>query len=160
LDTAEKIVQVPMGFLENAVRYIGLNSALIKRAMADRATLMTGQKQAMDVRDVVLSALVEKRAVAKDRQEECRVMLGSHAETLKLLKAAADKIGELSSECERLRGMPKHSQANGDAVDAAAAGVSGHTKKGEYNSLEDPVAGRRTSQIKESDKALLALIGK
>jgi hypothetical protein len=148
-------IVVPSTLLDNMVRYVEVSSLTAKRAIDEVETHRQAQKRASDLRQPLLDHMVQHGVVAAGQKEAAVAMLGSHAETLQLLKAAVDKIVELK--------MVKKGGDPGTATDPAEAGVaagSAYEKQGEYNSLTHPVVGHKTSFVKESDRPLLAQIGK
>jgi hypothetical protein len=74
-------------------------------------------------------------------------MLGSHAETLQLLKWATEELYKARTQ--------KQAGDLGVGVDDTAGGGPA---AGEYDSLNDPVVGRQTSMKKASDRALLKVL--
>lgn len=149
-------VIVPSSLLDNVIQYVEVSSMTAKRAIDEVETHRQAQKRASDLRSALLDHMLKSGVVAEHQKQAAEAMLGSHAETMQLLKAAVDKIVELKGGTKRLAGDV------GEAVDPASVGLSGgwYSKQGEYNSLEDPIVGRRTTMVKESDKPLLALIGR
>lgn len=148
-------IVVPSALLDNMVQYVEVSSLTAKRAIDEVETHRQAQKRASDLRVPLLDHMISVGVVSGEQKKAAEAMLGSHAETLQLLKAAVDKIAELKGQVKKAGDEP------GQAIDDPnrAAG-NGHTKEGEYNSLTHPVVGHRTAFVKESDKPLLALIGK
>lgn len=147
---------VPSALLDNVVKFVEVSSLTAKRAIDEVEVHRQAQKRASDLREPLLDYMVKSGVVVPQSRDGAAAMLSSHAETMSLLKAAVDKIVEL-------KGLSKKAGDSGEAVDPATLGLpggSGATKAGEYNSLTHPVVGHKTAFVKESDKPLLALIGK
>lgn len=159
-------ISVPSAMLDQVVHYVEVSSLLGKRALDEVEVHRQSQKRASDLRGPLLDYMVEVGVVSGQQKEAAAAMLGSHAETLQLLKAAVDKLAAFKKHVKTAGDEP------GQAVDAAgnpaSNGAAPHakegslplTKEGEYDSLNDPFVGRHTSFIKESDRKLLAGIGK
>lgn len=155
-------ITVPSSLLDNMIRYVEVSSFLGKRALDEIEVHRRAQKRASDLRGALLNYMIDVGVVAKHQKEAAAAMLNSHAETMQLLKSAVDKLVAFKS------GRAKSAGDNGEAVDPGSLGLNGGyvpgngplTKEGEYDSLNDPVVGRKTSFVKASDRPLLALIGK
>jgi hypothetical protein len=105
---------------------------------------------------VLLDHMLKSGVVDAGQKQAAEAMLGSHAETMQLLKASVDKIVEMKG------GLTKRG-GDGEAVDGASLGLANgrsQSEPGGYNSLTDPFVGQKTAYVKESDRPLLALIGK
>jgi hypothetical protein len=148
------MVQVPAALLDQQLAFVSLASATVKKALEEVGVSRQAQKRAADLRAPLLAHMIQAGVVRPQQKEAAEAMLGSHAETLQLLKAATDKITELRSE----KKAAVEPGAAGDGTPTAPP--PGEKNGSDYNSLTDPNVGRRTTLVKESDKPLLALIGK
>lgn len=140
---------VPERTLDKVVKYVEVSSALTKRALDQNAVLRAGQEKAASLRAPLLKHMIDAGVVAPHQKEAAEVMLGSFDSSLQLLKSAVDKIVELKAELQKQAGEPGKSE--GDEKQAS---------DGTFDSLTNPHVGQRTSLVRESDKKLLALIGK
>ena len=132
------------------VKFAELSSATIKRALDETNVHRAAQKQAADLRPATLEFMVTNGLIDADQKTAADAMLASHASTLNLLKTAGEKIVELKKELAAKTaelGAPAEKQAG----DEGAA-------PGSYNSLDDPFVGRRTSEKKASDQAILKVL--
>ena len=148
---------VPSTLLDNVIQFVEVSSLTAKKAIDEVETHRQAQKRAGDLRGALLDHMIKSGVVADHQRQAAEAMLGSHAETMQLLKAATDKIVELKGA------VTKKAGDNGEAVDPSSLGLPGgrgYTQPGDYNSLTHPVVGEKTAFVKESDKPLLALIGK
>ncbi len=133
------------------VNYVAVSSALTKRALDELSVHRASQEKAATLRPDLLKRMLEVGAVGEHQKQAAEAMLGSHAETLNLLKLAIDKIGQLQSQAQ------KQASDLGQGVDAGEAGVSPKLA-GDYDSLTDGYVGRKTSQRKASDAAILSVL--
>lgn len=150
-------IVVPSTLLDNVIQFVEVSSLTAKRAIDEVEVHRQQQKRAADLRMALLDHMVKSGVIAENQKQSADAMLCAHAETMQLLKAAVDKIVELKGS------ITKKAGENGEAVDPGEVGVAAggtYQKTGEYNSLNDPMVGRRTSFVKESDRPLLALIGR
>lgn len=148
-------ITVPSSLLDTVIQYVDVSSVTAKRAIDEVGIYRQNQKRASDLRSTLLEHMLKSGVVAEGQKQAADAMLGSHAETMQLLKAAIDKIVELKGH------VKKAAQEPGQAVDEAGIAAGGsYQKVGEYNSLTYPVVGHKTAFVKESDKPLLAQIGK
>lgn len=136
-----------------ALNYVAVSSALTKKALDELSVHRASQQKAAAARPELLKRMIEVGAVAEHQKQAAEAMLGSHAETLGLLKMAVERIAKLKEQTQ------KQASDLGQAVDPKEAGVSGEAKlAGDYDSLTDPHVGRKTSQKKASDVAILRVL--
>ena len=133
-----------------AVNYVAVSSALTKRALDELSVHRTGQEKAASLRPDLLKRMLEVGAVAEHQKEAAEAMLASHAETMNLLKLAVDKIAALQAQ--------KRASDLGEGVDAGEVDATSAKEAGDYDSLNDNYAGRRTSRRKASDLAILSVL--
>ena len=150
MNTQNNVV-VPSALLDNTIQFVEVSSMMAKRAYDEVQVHRQAQKQASDLAGPVLDFLLKAGIVAPNQKEAAAAMLGSHATTLSLLKSAGEKIVEL-------KGIVKKA-GDGELGEPAGEG-SGPAQAGDYNSLTSCFVGEKTAKLKESDKALLKLIGK
>jgi hypothetical protein len=156
LSATAPVFQVPAAVLDGVVGYIEVSSALTKRALDEVGVHRSTQEKAAALRPALLNHMVANKVCTAEQKQAADAMLGAHDTTLQLLKAAVDKIAELNAYVAQLKGGTKAAGDLGQGVDdGQAAG-----QPGEYNSLTSPMVGEKTANVKESDKALLRLIGR
>lgn len=135
-------------FLDNTVTFVEVSSAFTKRAADELGVHRQAQVKAASLRPSLLQHMLDNKVVTEQQKEAAEVMLGSHAETMNLLKAAVDKIVEL----------------NGKLAEKTASNLGGPEKTASkkdaptYDSLTDPIVGRKTGEKKASDIALEAVL--
>lgn len=145
-------VQLPVSLLGDTLGFVELASHVVKRALDTVAVYEQMQKRASELVAPLLDLMVEKGVIAEKQKQAAAAMLHSHPESLQLLKSAVDKLVEERQKQNKTAGDL------GRGVDADVLTTNGKprpTKQGEYNSLESPFVGERTSALKESDKVLL-----
>ena len=139
-------------FATKVLQYVEVNSALLKRALDELQGHRALQKKAGDLRPDLLKRMIEVGCVNDGSKEAAEAMLAGHAETLGLLKSAVDKIADLK---ERLH---KSAGELGRGEETGKAGTASEKTAGDYDSLSDGYVGRRTSQLKASDQAILKVL--
>ena len=135
-------------FLDSVLTFVEVGSTTVKRAMDEVSVHRQGQKRAADLRGTLLDHMVASGVVAGHQKEAAEAMLGSHAETMQLLKAAVDKIVDLRKDVNAKT-----------AGDLGAPEGKGRQTSGSYNSLTTPHVGAKTAELKESDMHLLKAAG-
>ncbi len=151
---------VPTQVLDGVVQFVEIASLTTKRALDEVTTHRQSQEKAAALRPSLLDHMVKSKVVPAAQKQAAEVMLGAHDTTLQLLKAATDKIAEQAAYISQLEsGRTKKAGDLGQGVDDPSGGSS-PSQPGEYNSLTHPIVGEKTAFVKESDKALLKLIGK
>ena len=143
-------------FLDMVLNFVELSSATVKRAMDENNWYKQSYRQASRLQPVLLDHLVRSGIISPQQKQAADEMLSSHAESLQLLKAAADKIVEL----RRSLGVKQANDlGRGESWDGSSSGNHFTPPgRGEYDSLRDPFIGRKTSEKKASDMALLKLL--
>lgn len=157
---SQPTLQVPANVFDNVVGFIELSSLTTKRALDEIAVHRTAQEKAASMRPDLLEHMIKTKVVQPHQKQAADAMLGGHDTTMKLLKSAIDKIAELNAV---IAGGGKQAGDLGTGVDGADVGVAAggsYQGTGEYNSLTHPIVGEKNAFVKESDKALLKLIGK
>lgn len=139
-------------FANKVLKYVEINSALLKRALDELQTHRALQKKAADQRPAILQRMIEIGCVTENTKQAAEAMLAGHAETLGLLKSATDKIAELR---ERIQ---KQASELGRGEEPGTTGVPGVKTASDYDSLSDGYVGRKTSQRKASDEAILRVL--
>jgi len=132
-----------------ALNAVTVYSVLTKRALDELQVHRTSQEKAASVRDATLEALVKAGCVSEEQRTAAEAMLASPAEALGLLKSAAEKIGEMQAQ------LVKHASDLGEGVDPS---VVGGNSPADYDSLNDGYVGRKTSEKKASDEAILKVL--
>lgn len=132
-----------------AIQYVAASSALIKRALDELQVHRAAQQKAASMRPELLDRMLATGAAQASQKQAAEAMLGSHAETLGLLKTAIDKLGDMKTQ------MAKQASVLGEGVTSPATGAA---PANGYDSLTDPYVGRRTSAKKASDLALMKVL--
>ena len=133
-----------------AIDYIAASSALSDRLMSEVKSYRSREKQAADKRQAVLDLMVSTGCVAPHQKQAALEMLGSHGQSLDLLVNAINKMQAYKQASE------KTASDLGQAVSEKEAGVQAQPRV--RDSLNDPYVGRRTSEKKASDLAILAVL--
>ena len=134
-----------------ALNYIAVNAALVKKALDELTIHRQAQEKAASLRPDLLKHMIDTGTVGESQKTAADAMLGSHAETLGLLKSAVDKIDALKSKVE------KHAGDLGRPADDEDSSL-GTKSADDYDSLKDPYVGRKTSEKKASDEAILRVL--
>jgi len=134
---------------EMLVKSIQINSILQKRALDSHSTYHSAAQEAHTKVASLAEHMVGKGCVAAHQKEAAADMLQSHAGTMELLWNSVDKLSDAHTRLE------KSASDLGRGVDESQAGVVGSQN---YNSLDDPYVGRRTSEKKASDAAIWAVV--
>jgi DNA repair protein RadC len=108
------------------------------------------EKQAAAKRDAVLDLMIETGSVAPHQKQAAAEMLANHGQSLDLLVNAINKMASYKQASE------KAASDLGQAVTEKEAGIK--TQPQVRDSLNDPYVGRRTSEKKASDMAILAVL--
>jgi hypothetical protein len=145
LATKQAAITVPSSFLDGTLKFVELASFTVKRAKDEVDVHRSNQKRAADLRPSLLAFLMKEGFVAANQKEAADAMLGSHAETMQLLKSAIDKLVEARSTQQKQAGDLGRGEGPKEATDA-------------YNSTTDMYVGRRTSEMKESDKVMMKIL--
>lgn len=136
-------------FAKKILGHVAVSSELTKRALDELQVHRSAQTKAAALRSDLLKRLVETGCVGEHQKQAAEAMLGSHAETMGLLKAAVDKLAVFQAQLQKQAGDL------GQGVDPKDAGS---TKTASYDSLNDPFVGRKTSQRKASDDAIAKVL--
>lgn len=135
------------------LNFVSVSSALTKRALDEVQTHRQVREKAAALRPTILQRMVETGTVAENQKQAAEAMLASHPETLGLLQNAVEKIAELRGQIQ------KQASDLGQGVDPREAGTQ-KASSAEYDSLTSPFVGRRTSQKKASDMAILSVLNR
>ena len=136
---------------EQTLQFVGLASALANGALTELQTHRTGQEKAAALRTPVLDKLTQAGCVSANQKDAALTKLASHAGTLELLSNAAEVISRLQTQATE-----KRAGDLGEGVaDDKRSGVSGHAA---YNSMTDGYVGKKTSEKKASDLAIMAVL--
>jgi hypothetical protein len=130
------------------LNYVAVTSALTKRSLDALGVHQAAQKKAADMRPGVLNILVKAGCVAEHQKEAADAMLGSHAETLGLLKTAAEKLADMQAKLTKQASDLGHGEDETSLVSTKPA----------YDSLNDGYVGRKTGEKKASDEAILRVL--
>ena len=140
----ENTLNVPLSFIDGVMHFVDLSSQTTKKALDEIGVRRMAEKRAKDIQPGLLQHMLDNKVVEPREKTAAEAMLSSHDTTLQLLKAAVDRIAELSK-------MVKSAEL-GSGVDDTR-GVS-HEHVGGYDSLNSPFVGQKTDNIKASDLAL------
>ena len=133
---------------EMLVKSIQINSILQKRALDSHSHYHGASQEAQTKVASLAEHMVEKGCVAAHQKEAASDMLQTHTGTMELLWNSVEKLSDAHTRLE------KSASDLGRGVDESHAGVISQ----DYNSLEDPYVGRRTSEKKASDAAIWAVV--
>jgi hypothetical protein len=133
---------------EMLVKSIQINSILQKRALDSHSSYRSAAQEAKSKVASLAEHMVDKGCVAGHQKEAASDMLQSHAGTMELLWNSVEKLSDAHTRLE------KSASDLGRGEDDNQAGFSNV----QYNSLEDPYVGRRTSEKKASDAAIWAVV--
>ncbi len=145
-------VPVPTAFIDGTLNFVAVSSAFAKRASDDLAVHEQQQQKAAELRPALLTYLVDAGLVEPAAKQAVDAMLGSHPETLNLLKAAAERLVKAEQE------LAKRATLGKAASDRDGLGHDRQDDGTTYDSLKDPFLGRRTTQKKASDLALAGIL--
>lgn len=132
------------------VEFIAASSALNDRLMGQVQSYREKEKQAAAKRNSVLDLMIETGSVAPHQKQAAAEMLANHGQSLDLLVNAITKMQSYKQASE------KAASDLGQAVTEKEAGVKNRPQV--RDSLNDPYVGRRTSEKKASDVAILAVL--
>lgn len=132
------------------VEFIAASSALNDRLMSEVQTFRQREKQAADKQSAILDLLLETGCVAPHQKQAAAEMLNSHSQSLDLLVNAVKKMQNYKQASE------KAAADLGQAVTEKEAGFN--ARPAVSDSLNDPYVGRRSSEKKASDLALLRVL--
>ncbi len=132
------------------IEFIAASSALNDCLMGEVQAHRAREKQAAAKRQAVLDLMLSTGCVAPHQKQAAADMLGSHSQSLDLLVNAIDKMQSYKTASE------KAASDLGQAVSDKEAGVK--SASAVRDSLNDPYVGRRTSEKKASDLAILAVL--
>jgi hypothetical protein len=132
-----------------AIEYVAASSALTDRLLGEVRSYREQEKRAADKREAILDLMVQTGCVAPPQKQAAAEMLGSHGQSLDLLVNAINKMQSYKQASE------KAASDLGQAITEKEAGVA---QRKSLDSLNDPYVGRRTSEKKASDLAILAVL--
>lgn len=132
------------------IEYIAASSALTDRLLSEVKSYRESVKQAAAKRNAVLDLMVTTGCVAPHQKQAAVEMLSNHGQSLDLLVNAINKMQSYKQASE------KAAADLGQAVSEKEAGVRAQPQV--RDSLNDPYVGRRTSEKKASDLAILAVL--
>jgi SHS2 domain-containing protein len=132
------------------IEFIAASSALNDRLMGEVQAHRNREKQAAHKRQAVLDLMLQTGSVAPHQKQAAAEMLNNPAQTLDLLVNAINKMSAYKAASE------KAASDLGQAVTEKEAGFKSGTQV--RDSLNDPYVGRRTSEKKASDVAILAVL--
>lgn len=131
------------------IEFIAASSALNDRLMGEVQSHRAREKQAAAKRQAVLDLMVNTGCIAPHQKQAAADMLGNHGQSLDLLVNAINKMQSYKAASE------KTASDLGQAVTEKEAGYKAAPVR---DSLNDPYVGRRTSEKKASDVAILAVL--
>ena len=133
-----------------AVEFVAASSALTDRLMGEVKSNRAEKQAAVGKLDAVLDRLLETGCVAPHQKQAAAAMLDDHSQSLDLLVNAVNKMQQYKQASE------KAASDLGQAVTEKEAGVNSSVSA--PDSLNGPYVGRRTSEKKASDLAILAVL--
>lgn len=129
---------------EDVLNFVGAASTGIKRAMDEVEVHRAQAKRAADLAPSVLDQLLQHGLILPHEKQAAAAMLAEHASTLQLLKRAADRLAEAEASGRTKKAAVEPGRAEGETP--------------AYDSQSDPYTGRRTTQKKASDAAILRVL--
>mgnify|MGYP003631127496 FL=1 len=133
-----------------AVEFVAASSALTDRLMGEVKSQRAEKQAAAQKLNAVLDRMIATGCVAPHQKQAAAGMLSNHGQSLDLLVNAVNKMQSYKQASE------KAASDLGQAVTEKEAGVSAPTSLSD--SLSSPYVGRRTSEKKASDLAILAVL--
>ena len=133
-----------------AVEFVAASSALTDRLMGEVRSQRAEKQAAAQKLNAVLDRMLATGCVAPHQKQAAAEMLGNHGQSLDLLVNAVNKMQSYKQASE------KAASDLGQAVTEKEAGVSAQSSPSD--SLSSPYVGRRTSEKKASDRAILAVL--
>lgn len=133
-----------------AVEFVAASSALTDRLMGEVKSQRAEKQAAAQKLNAVLDRMLATGCVAPHQKQAAAGMLSNHGQSLDLLVNAVNKMQSYKQASE------KAASDLGQAVTEKEAGVSAPTSLSD--SLSSPYVGRRTSEKKASDLAILAVL--
>jgi len=133
-----------------AIEFVAASSALNDRLMGEVQKHRDAEKRAADKREAILDVLIKAGCVAPHQKQAAAEMLSDHSQSLDLLVNAVNK-------------MQQYKQASEQSATDLGQGVTEKEAGAKQtpvvrDSLTDPYVGRRTSEKKASDMAILAVL--
>lgn len=132
------------------VEFIAASSALNDRLMGEVQSHREQEKKAADKLNAVLDLMLETGCVAPHQKQAAAEMLSDHSQSLDLLVNAVKKMHGYKQASE------KAAADLGQGVTEKEAGVVAQPTA--HDSLNDPYVGRRGSEKKASDIAILKVL--
>lgn len=129
-----------------AVTYMGISSAFTKRALEELQVRRSAQKRAADLRDGLVDYLTATKLIRPTEKDAAAAMLGSHAETMTLVRNLAERLVSVQ--------QAKTAEAGSPAEDPTGAAQM----DGSHPSLNGPFVGARTTEKKASDHVLARIM--
>ena len=130
------------------LRFVEIASSFGKEAMDKIEALEAPQKQASEQITGLVEHLIETKVIEPGQKQAAENALRDHGQTQTLLKNAASKIKEL-----------REKQASASVAELGQPAGETKTANDPAASLTDPFVGRRTTEKKASDIALLQGLG-
>ena len=132
--------------IDGTLSFVEVASFGMKKACDEITVHRSMQKRASVVAPDVLTLMLKTGAVTPAQKEEAAAMLGDHASTLGLLKNAVEELAKA-----RAGAGSKKAGDLGKGEDEKIASDRNGSGAGNY-------LGRKTSDIKDSDRAILAVL--
>ena len=132
--------------------YAQITSTLNKRALDKLEPYQQDAEKAAAAREPLMELLLDVGCVPAHQKEAADELLSTHNGTMSLLKSAVEHIRSLAAN-------QKEANDLGSGVDPAV--VNGAVGSAQFDSLNSPFVGRKTSEKKASDQAYeAALLGR
>lgn len=148
-----KFLNVPADLVDGFVDYVEVANTYATKTASELNVHRAAQEKAAALRDPLVEHMLKLKLIEPGQKQAAAAMLGSHPETMQLLKSATDKIAALQAENAKLS-RTKTAGDLGSGVDDPT------TAEGQYNSITDSRVGHKTAELKESDRVLMKVIGK
>jgi hypothetical protein len=131
---------------EKVIEYIGYSSAALEKAAQDMAAREAQKTKVAELIPAAVDALVSGERIDEDQREKAAAALADPVKVLEILT----KVAVHRNASERALGQPV--AGDGQTKQASA----GH---GQYDSLQDPNVGARTTKVKQSSVNLFSRLG-
>jgi hypothetical protein len=154
-------ITVPAELLAQTMEFVQHASVFAKTALDKSGAHDLAVKKAAALVNPLVDFMIANNLAPATQKQAYTIMLSGHDTALQMCKAACDKLAAANKEIAALKGgTVKTAHDLGAAAGASSAPSAPAT--GDYNSLNSPFVGSRAGagELRESDKPLLALIGR
>lgn len=137
-------------FENKVLEFVAASSTMGKRAMDKIAEYEGKEKTAASAAPALVEHLIATKVIGAGQKTKAASALSDHAQTMDLLKNAADKIATLRAEID---GRASINLGKGEGTEKAAE------QHNPQDSLTSPFVGRLGTEKRASDVAMLSRLG-